>query len=102
MHPNDALDLVKKVHLIPMKEAKEFFYLGMAYLELNCWQNAIEAFEQALRIQPNDADAHFGLGQVFLACQDIEAAWQEYRILKDLNNLVAMQLLELICTNKVH
>ncbi len=37
-------------------------HLGVAYVQLNLYKDAIEAYKQAIRIDPNNADSHFGLG----------------------------------------
>jgi tetratricopeptide (TPR) repeat protein len=103
LQPKEALETIKHAHLIPPDDARGYFHLGIAYAKLDCWQNAIAAFEQAIRIQPNYADAHCHLGLLYLACQDREAAWHEYRILRKLDPVTATQLLRHLwnfCTMK--
>ncbi|MGD9369254.1 MAG: tetratricopeptide repeat protein [Desulfobacteraceae bacterium] len=39
-----------------------FFNLGMAYGELDLMQEALDAFEKAAGLSPQNADNHFGLG----------------------------------------
>ncbi len=44
------------------KDDKLFFNLGMACAELNRMEEAVEAFHQAIALNPDNADNHFGLG----------------------------------------
>lgn len=39
-----------------------FFNLGMAYSEMNLMEKALASFEQAVTLNPNNADHFFGLG----------------------------------------
>jgi tetratricopeptide (TPR) repeat protein len=43
------------------------------------WNGAAEAFKQALQINPNDADAHFELGETYRALQRYPEAVAEYQ-----------------------
>ena len=59
-------------------------------------QEVIEAYKQAILINPDDADAHFLLGGAYLVVGDKNAALNEYKILKDLNQDMAKNLFDLI------
>jgi tetratricopeptide (TPR) repeat protein len=60
------------------------------------YSKAIEAFKQAIRINPNDAEAHYGLGMTYYVANDISSALEEYKILKNLNPELADELFNLI------
>jgi tetratricopeptide (TPR) repeat protein len=42
------------------KSAEYWFYLGVAYGDLGMHKEAIEAYKQAIRINPDFEDAHLG------------------------------------------
>jgi len=74
-------------------------YVGYCYGKLGRWQDAIEAFKQAIRIKPDDAGAHsmhFMLGAAYLMTGDKGSALEEYKILKTLDAEMANKLLNLI------
>ena len=45
--------------------AEYWFYLGIAHADLGKHQEAIESFKQAIRLDPDDADAHLNLGAAY-------------------------------------
>lgn len=44
------------------KTAGYWFWLGYYYKEAGMYREAVEAYKQAIRIKPDDAKAHYGLG----------------------------------------
>ena len=44
------------------KTAEYWFYLGFTYGEAGMYKEAIEAYKQAIRIEPDHANVHFNLG----------------------------------------
>jgi len=66
------------------------------YSQLEDYEKAIEAFKQAIRIQPDYIYAHYNLGMVFLVQGDRNSALDEYKILKDLDQDIADRLFDLI------
>jgi len=56
----------------------------------------IEAYKQAIRIDPNSAYTHYDLGIAYLAIGDRNSALNEYKILKELDIDKANELFELI------
>ena len=70
--------------------------LGTAYGELGKYEEAIEAFRQAIRINPDYADAHYNLGLTYLILKDNGSALEQYKILKKLDSERANQLFNLI------
>jgi len=53
--------------------------LGVAYGGLGLYRDAIEAFKQAIRIDPDYADAHHGLGQAYLIIGNKNSALNRIR-----------------------
>jgi len=61
-----------------------YYNLGHAYYRRSLYKDAIEAFKQAIRIDPDFANVHGGLGYVYFLIGDRNLALDEYKILKDL------------------
>ena len=45
------------------------------YGKFGRWQDAIQAYKQAIRIKPDLADAHLGLGMAYLMTGDKNSAF---------------------------
>ena len=56
----------------------------------------LAACKQAIRIKPDDAEAHYNLGRAYLGVGDRGSALEEYKILKDLDKDWANKLFKLI------
>ena len=59
--------------------------LGVAYSTLGRWPEAVTAFQQAIRLQPDDTVAHYNLGVAYSnlgRSQDAVAAYQQVIRLK--------------------
>ena len=54
------------------------FALGMLALRMSRFQDAIDAFQETLRLRKNDPPALYGLGQAFMAVSRYEEARQEF------------------------
>jgi len=81
------------------KDAVFYYNLGVSYLtshEYLVRKEAIEAFEQAIRIKPDHADAHCFLGMVYVAIKNKGSALEEYKILKILDKEKANELFNII------
>jgi Flp pilus assembly protein TadD len=64
------------------------------------WVSAQEDYQRAIQLDPDNADAHFGLGVLYEDLQDLDKARSEYRIAlqagnaKAFNNLARLYILE--------
>jgi tetratricopeptide (TPR) repeat protein len=56
------------------------------------YKEAIEAYGQAVRIGPNIALAHFGLGLAYVSLNNRGSALEQYEILKSLDSELANKL----------
>ncbi len=69
------------------KTAEFWFVLGYYYGEAGMHKEAVEAYKQAIRIKPDDADAHYNLGVAYgklvMYREGIEAYKQAIRIKPD-------------------
>ena len=68
-------------------------YLGDAYRQMGRNIEAIVAYKEAIRLKPDNADAHYGLGLSYLALKDRDSAQQEQQALQKLNPEMAAKLL---------
>ncbi len=55
-------------------------------------EEKIEACKQAIRIDPDNADAHYNLGGVYVILNDRGSAFEQYKILKSLDSERANKL----------
>jgi tetratricopeptide (TPR) repeat protein len=69
---------------------------GVDYNELGMHKEAIEAFKQAIRINPDDALAHYNLGFAYVLLNNQSNAIEQYNILKILDPERANRLFKLI------
>jgi hypothetical protein len=70
--------------------------LGEYYGNVKKWNDAEEAYKQVLRLEPDDAEAHFRLGLVYFIKGNIIDAIEEYKILKGLDKKKADDLFDVI------
>jgi len=84
-----CLEIVIKTNISSLK-ALAYFQIGYCYSKLGFYKDAIEAFKQAIRIDPDDADARYNLGVAYsglgLYREAIEAYKQAIRIDPDNTN----------------
>ncbi len=60
------------------------------------YKETIDAFKQAIRIDPDYADAHYNLGYAYVSLNDRDFALEHYKILKNLNSELANELYNMI------
>ena len=66
--------------------------LGRAYYGTGSYRQAVKAFETAVRLKPNFASAHYGLGLSYLEAGDKRSAEKEEQVLRKLNSRLADRL----------
>ena len=70
----------------------QYLFLGFVYRSQGRNTEAIEEYKQAIRIDPDYADAYLALGFAYLFTGNRGAALEEYKILKGLNREYADEL----------
>ncbi|HDZ62757.1 MAG TPA: tetratricopeptide repeat protein, partial [Nitrospirae bacterium] len=59
---NTKITKIKDSHMENYENTAEYYYnLGLAYSDLGKYQEAVDAYKQAIRIKPDDANAHIVL-----------------------------------------
>lgn len=71
--PARALEALRATRGVEVADATVLERVGAAAIELEAWEIAEGALSAALRIDPDHADAHYGLGWVALESSDPEA-----------------------------
>ncbi|MEO6590108.1 MAG: tetratricopeptide repeat protein [Pyrinomonadaceae bacterium] len=69
-----------------------YYRLGLAYKGLNQYHASEDAFHEAIRISPSDADSHYELGYSYYKQGKLSEAKQEYNTLFDINKQIADKL----------
>lgn len=72
--------------------------LGRAYYGTGSYRQAVKAFETAVRLKPDFASAHYGLGLSHLEVGDKRAAEKEEQVLRKLNSRLADRLAGMLLT----
>ena len=66
--------------------------LGNAYHKSGRYEEAIESYKQAIRIDPDYVYAHFNLGLAYHYSNNRNSALEQYEILKNLDTELANKL----------
>lgn len=66
--------------------------LGRAYYGTGSYRQAVKAFETAVRLKPDFASSHYGLGLSYLEVGDKRSAQKEEQVLRKLNSRLADRL----------
>jgi len=74
---------------------------GALFSKHERWNEAVSAYQQAIRFKPDDARVHYNLAMAHLMINDKDSALKEYRVLKDLDKDLANRLLNII-TNELY
>ena len=77
-------------------KAPDWIERGTALVQQGRYEEAIAAFKEAIRLQPDYAQACAGLGLTYLQYGNRSAAMEQYRILKALNSELANELFDII------
>lgn len=96
---SDAVDAYTHAIRFKPHSASVYSKLGTTYIILAEYSNALAAFKQAAMIDPHNPAVRFNLGIAYFLNGDRTAAFDEYVILKMLDNELARNLFELIVIN---
>jgi tetratricopeptide (TPR) repeat protein len=72
------LEIAIKTDISSLK-AWAYFQIGYCYGELDNYSKAIEAYKQAIRIDPDAADTYYNLGNVYFALDNYSKAIEAYK-----------------------
>jgi len=89
-----AIDAFSNVIQINPNEADAYTQIGFAYGKLENWQKAIEFHEKAKSLALGNAELRLALAVDYLMAGDEERGWDEYEALKEMDENLARELLE--------
>ena len=73
-----------------------FVFLLAPTVQVASYAVDIEEAKEEVRNNPDDAEAYFALGVVYVAIKDRDSALEQYKILKNLDSKLANELFNLI------
>lgn len=93
----DALAVYKDSVRIEPKESAAIWRMGLMHEKIHQWDEAIQAFERCLQLHPDDnAEMRYLIGRVQLKNGNKDAAIEQYRLLKEVDEHFAADLHRLI------
>jgi tetratricopeptide (TPR) repeat protein len=92
----ETIEALKQAVKINPDSATAHTNLGYAYIKSGMYKEAIEALKQAVKINPDFAMAHIILGAVYVFLNDRDSAFEQYKILENLDSGMANELYNII------
>lgn len=91
-----AIEYLKEAMKIDPNYVSVFFNFGNIYHNLKMYEEAVKYYKQTIKLDPNYPFVHHRLGITYLCLNDKDSAMEEYKILKNLDNKLAEELLNMI------
>ncbi len=88
----EAIQAYKQAIKIKPDYTQAHYNLGVTYNTSGMYEEAIQAYKQAIKIKPDYTDAHYNLCVSYLKLEDIDSAFEEYKILKNFDHQKAANL----------
>ena len=76
---DDAIRQYKKALFLNRQSDDAWDWLGYAYKSKGDVQKAIECYEEAIKVNPDNIKAHFGLGMIYLINKNFDTAAGHFR-----------------------
>lgn len=92
----DSIDAFNKALLYGPPSKSIYDKLGSLYLISGDYDEAIEAFKNALSLDSKDPMSHFNLAIAIFMKGDRDKAWQEYVILREIDEELARRLWDIL------
>lgn len=73
-----------------------YFLLGNVYMEQGQLDEAVESYQWAIKLRPDDGSSHHNLGLAYVAKNNWNAALGQYHTLRTLNEVTAGELFDRI------
>jgi len=88
-----AKALYEEAHHIDPNNVDALFGLGYSNLRMQNYTEAIASFVKAVEVDPYNPRSHFNLGLVYTSLKEKKPAFEQYKILKTLDEKFATRLL---------
>ena len=92
-HYEKAIEFYNKALNFDPYNVDALYGLGYSNLKMELFHKAIESFIKAVEIEPYNPKSHYNLGLVYFHLKEKKPAFEQYKILKILNENYATQLL---------
>lgn len=92
----DSIDAFKKALIYGASSKTVYSKLGSLYMVLGGYSEAVNAFKEALNIDNSDPMIHFNLAIAAFMKGDRDQAWQEYVVLRGIDEELARKLWDII------
>lgn len=92
----DAINAFKRALVINPEIPEAYYHIGILYGILGNFRGEVAAYKQAIRIAPDFVPAHYNMGVFYLHEGQKDAALEQYKILKKLDQKTADKLFDLI------
>jgi len=83
-HPTDAIPILLQAAAIAPKSNAVQYQISKAHFDLRQWPDAQRAAEEAIRLDPNDATAHYLLARIYQRSNHPDEAAREFKLTEDL------------------
>jgi tetratricopeptide (TPR) repeat protein len=90
-----AIWLGQAVQLLP-EYFEAYFLLGDVYMEMGRLDEAIDTYDRAIQLRPDDTNTHLKLGLAYIAKNNWNAALGQYNTLRTMNDVAAAELFDKI------
>jgi len=91
-----AIEAYQKAIQLDPKNEDAYLGLGAAYNMMKRYSNAIAAYKQIISLNPKHAEAHYQLGLTYDRAVMLTQAFEEYNILKTIDEDLAAKLYHVI------
>jgi len=81
------------------KKNDDLILKGLKLAQRGQYEDAIKTLKASTRLNPNDANVHYGLGLMYLLIGDRDAAMKEYEVLKTMDGRYWKKLKEFISSS---
>jgi len=88
-----AVEALRQVVKIDPNDAEAHSMLGDAYWNCGRYEEAIAAYKKAMKLHMNDPHVRYQIAMAYLKMGDKDSALEEHKILKDMDEELANELL---------
>lgn len=93
---NTAVDWLGQAVKLQPEYFEAYFLQGNVYMEMGRVDEAINAYDRAIQLRPDDTNTHLKLGLAYIAKNNWNAALGQYNTLRTINEVVAAELFDKI------
>ena len=88
-----AIEFYKKSLEMEPENSMVYFNMGVAYGELEKFEEAVAAIDRAIELDPSQGIFYYGRGRIYLMFGDKSKAFEDFKIAADAGNSDALDYL---------